>query len=991
MYGKNDYDIAIIGGGVVGGLIAYHLAKYQNRIVILEKENDAAMGQSKANSGIVHAGYDPEPGSLKAILNVKGSEEMESLCRDLAVKYRRNGTFVVGYSEQDRENLQELMERGKRNGVKALSLISGEEVRKAEKNLSKKITCALSAPTGAVVCPYELTLHAVGHAMDYGAQFLTNFEVCAITENGYAYQLLAKDGRSVRAKVVLNCAGLYADAIAALAGDDSFVITPRRGEYQLLDKEAGTLVDHTIFHTPTDMGKGVLAVKTVDGNILLGPTSEDQTDKEDTCVTAAGLAAVARKEKEFFETVPMQKVITQFAGLRAHGSRGDFIINTPRENFLNFAGIESPGLSSAPAIGLLAEAMLFGDACREGAALAKKAGISVPVIAEDLLSRERKPDWKPQRKNGIPFRSLSVEEKNRVIAEDPTYGRIVCRCEEITEGEILAAIHQNPPARDVDGVKRRTRAGMGRCQGGFCLPSVCEILAREWGMKETDVTKKGGKSCILTDRTKGTGKEPETMPERKPEYADVAVIGGGPAGMAAALSAREQGAEKVVILEREARLGGILEQCIHNGFGLHRFHEELTGPEYAERYEKMVKAQNITCLCSTTVVNLTEDRCITAVNRTDGYFQIQAKAVVLAMGCREKPRGALSTPGTRPAGVITAGTAQKFVNVKGFLPGKRIVILGSGDIGLIMARRMTLEGAKVEAVCEIMPDSGGLTRNIVQCLQDFEIPLLLHHTVTEIHGKDRVEGVTVSAVDEQLRPIPGTQQYLPCDTLMLSVGLIPENELSKKAGIQMDDKTRGPVVDKQRQTSVSGIFACGNVVKVHELVDFVSAEGETAGRAAARFACGAVFPDDRSLQTEKQTEIDGAAAKKFSQVQKKGVKPLECGKEEGRIVICTVCPMGCRITVDAQGLTRGNTCKRGEAYARQEISEPRRVLTTTMLTEDGRLLPVRSDRAIPREKLADCVKAINNQTLLLPIYQGKIIIENIGGTGANLVAARTMT
>ena len=526
MCSKNEYDIAIIGGGVVGGLIAYHLAKYRNRIVILEKENDAAMGQSKANSGIVHAGYDPEPGSLKAILNVKGSERMEPLCRDLDVKYRRNGTFVVGYSEDDRRTLRGLLARGKQNGVKELALISGEEVRKAEPNLSSKITCALSAPTGAVVCPYELTLHAIGHAMDHGAEFLTNFAVAAIhvpgAEHADRYRIEAADGQTVWAKVVLNCAGLYADAIARMIGDDSFVITPRRGEYQLLDKEAGALVDHTIFHTPTPMGKGVLAVRTVDGNILLGPTSEDQNDKEDRRVTAEGLAAVARKEREFFAEVPMQKAITQFTGLRAHGDRGDFIIDSPRKNFLTFAGIESPGLSSAPALGLLAEAMLLGDACPEGCELAKKAEICVPVLADGTLSRERSADWEPRRAKSVRFRDLPVSEKNRVIAADPAYGRVICRCEEITEGEILAVIHQNPPAKDIDAVKRRTRAGMGRCQGGFCMPSVCELLAREWNLAENEVTKKGGNSYILTGRTKSGQPQPAAGTVSAEEGSDAA-------------------------------------------------------------------------------------------------------------------------------------------------------------------------------------------------------------------------------------------------------------------------------------------------------------------------------------------------------------------------------------------------------------------------------------------------------------------------------------
>ena len=326
---------------------------------------------------------------------------------------------------------------------------------------------------------------------------------------------------------------------------------------------------------------------------------------------------------------------------------------------------------------------------------------------------------------------------------------------------------------------------------------------------------------------------------------DVAIIGGGPAGMSAACAAKEAGAEKVLVIERDKYLGGILQQCIHNGFGLHRFGEELTGPEYAERYENFVKELNIEIMVDTMVMDLSEDKGVTCVNEECGRFEIQAKSIVLAMGCRERPRGALNVPGERPAGVITAGTAQKFVNIKGYMPGREIVILGSGDIGLIMARRMTLEGAKVKAVCEIMEDSGGLTRNIVQCLRDFDIPLKLHHTVTQIHGRNRVEGVTISQVDSNLKPISGTEEYISCDTLMLSVGLIPENELSKKAGIKMDAKTKGPILNDNKETSVSGIFACGNVTKVHELVDFVSEEGEIAGKNAALYSLGKIIENNQ--------------------------------------------------------------------------------------------------------------------------------------------------
>ena len=319
---------------------------------------------------------------------------------------------------------------------------------------------------------------------------------------------------------------------------------------------------------------------------------------------------------------------------------------------------------------------------------------------------------------------------------------------------------------------------------------------------------------------------------------DLVIIGGGPAGMSAAIAAYEQGVRDILILERDESLGGILQQCIHNGFGLHKFGEELTGPEYAWKYEKKVRELNIETKCNTMVLDITEDKIITATNATEGIFQLRAKAIVLAMGCRERSKGALNIAGSRPAGIFSAGTAQKFVNMKGYLPGKNVVILGSGDIGLIMARRMTLEGAKVHAVCELMPYSGGLARNIEQCLNDFNIPLKLSHTVVQIHGKERLEGVTIARVDENRRPMEETREFIPCDTLLLSVGLIPENELSKAANVDLSAITSGPVVDQDRQTNVAGVFACGNVLHVHDLVDFVSQEAEIAGKAAAAYIAG---------------------------------------------------------------------------------------------------------------------------------------------------------
>ncbi len=334
------------------------------------------------------------------------------------------------------------------------------------------------------------------------------------------------------------------------------------------------------------------------------------------------------------------------------------------------------------------------------------------------------------------------------------------------------------------------------------------------------------------------------------QYYDIVIIGGGPAGLAAAAAARRSGADSILILERDCQLGGILNQCIHNGFGLHTFKEELTGPEYASRFIEQIEQLTISYRLNTMVMDITREKVITAMNRTDGLFKISAKAVILAMGCRERARGALNIPGYRPAGIYSAGTAQRLVNIEGFMPGREAVILGSGDIGLIMARRMTLEGAKVKAVAELMPFSGGLKRNIVQCLDDFGIPLKLSHTVVDIKGKKRLEGITLARVDSHGRPVAGTEEEYSCDTLLLSCGLIPENELSREMGVAIEPATNGPSVNESLETNIEGVFACGNVLHVHDLVDFVSEEAAAAGRNAAAYV------QNRGTQTaEKEIPV----------------------------------------------------------------------------------------------------------------------------------------
>ena len=473
------YDVVIIGAGIVGGMTARELARYNLRVCLLEKENDVAMGATKANSAIVHAGFDAHEGSLKAKLNVRGSEMMEKVAAELGVKYRRNGSLVLAFNDEDMATVRELYARGNENGVKDLRVLSADEVLKIEPALSDNVAGALYAPTGAIVCPYELNIASVGNAMDNGVELKRNFEVVAIDKEGDGFTVRSATD-SVKTRYVVNAAGLHSDDMARLVGDDSFSITPRRGEYLLFDKECGNTVNCTIFRTPSKMGKGILVTPTVDGNLLLGPTAENIEDKEDHSTTAPGLSGVMKNAAEVLKVVPGGKTITSFCGLRATGSTGDFIINNPTHGFVNAAGVESPGLSSAPAI---------AEYIRD-------------LLASDGLALDPKADFNPTRPANHAFHEMDMAGKNEVIKKDPRYGKIVCRCEGITEGEIVAAIHDNPQALDIDGVKRRTRSGMGRCQGGFCSPTVVELISRELKVAYESVTKSGKGSIVNYGKTK---------------------------------------------------------------------------------------------------------------------------------------------------------------------------------------------------------------------------------------------------------------------------------------------------------------------------------------------------------------------------------------------------------------------------------------------------------------------------------------------------------
>lgn len=475
------YDVSIIGAGVVGSSIARELSKYNMHVIVVDKEVDLASGTTKANSAIVHAGFDAKPNSIKAKLNVKGNAMFDKLSKELDFPFKRNGSLVLCFDEANIKDLELLKIQGENNGVPNIEILSGDEVRKMEPSISKEVVAALLAPTGGIVCPYEMSIAMAENAYANGVEFNLGAEIKNINKIDNGFKLLMADDKYIESKIVINAAGLYSDVMNNLVSDEKFNIMPRRGEYCLFDKAVGKTVTKTIFQLPTKMGKGVLVTPTVDGNLLIGPNAINIEDKEDLDTTKEGLDDIIARAKLSINNIPMGQIITSFTGLRAGTEKGDFIIGESKSSpgFINVAGIESPGLTSAPAIAEM-----------------------VASIVVDNLKPELKNNFIAERKGTVKFRELNNEERNNIIKEKPEYGRIVCRCEVITEGEILDAIRRPLGAKTVDGVKKRTRAGMGRCQAGFCTSRVVDILCKELNIPPTEITKFGRGSKLLVGKNK---------------------------------------------------------------------------------------------------------------------------------------------------------------------------------------------------------------------------------------------------------------------------------------------------------------------------------------------------------------------------------------------------------------------------------------------------------------------------------------------------------
>jgi len=810
------YDLLIIGGGVTGAAIARELSRYALRLALLEKEAELAFGVSKSNSGIIHPGTQNPPDSLKGRLCVEGNRRMRVLARELGVDFKEVGELIVIFQEQERPELRRLMAEAEQLGVPGLRIVERDWLREHEPALNPEALAALYAPTAGIVSPYRLVYELSENAIQNGARVFTSSEVAAIRRESTGFQVETRDGSVFRSRFVVNASGLWSDRVAGMAGIRDFAITPRKGEEFLLDKKQERLTNHLLFPLPSLASKGTLVIKTSDGNPMIGPTAEDCPDREDLATTEAGLAKVLASVQRLVPAISGRDIIAYFAGLRPVAGR-DFIIRheTQVPGMITVAGIQSPGLTAAPAI----------------------AAMVANLLQQHGLALKRKWFFRKIRPATTHLFALPWKAMAKTVRRNPDYGDMVCRCEMVSSQEIREAIQRG--AVTLDGVKFRTRAQAGRCHGGFCTTRIMKIMAEELNVPITALSKRGPGSELL----KGSRTSPAcpARPTRPPDstrptrIADLVIVGGGPAGMAAAISAYEHGVRDILLLERDQFLGGILNQCIHPGFGLHTFKADLTGPEFADRWiQRLATLPGIRVSLQSFVVRLTPDKQVTYL-RPGAMETVQARALIMATGCRERTREMIHIPGTRPAGIFPAGLAQKMINLEGWLPGKEVVIVGSGDIGLIMARRFALEGSRVRAVIEIQKQSRGLVRNVVQCLEDFSIPLYLRHTVVRIDGQHRVENVVVAEVDDQLKEKPGTRFDLACDTVLVSVGLIPENELIEMAGAALDPGSNTPVAPTLNETSIPGLFVCGNAFQIYALADSVTRDSMKAGEQAADY------------------------------------------------------------------------------------------------------------------------------------------------------------
>ncbi|MGZ9164781.1 MAG: FAD-dependent oxidoreductase [Anaerolineales bacterium] len=810
------FDVAIIGAGAVGSAIARELSQYQLSVVLIEANPDVGMGASKASTAIWHTGFDAKPGSLEATLMRRSYPLMESFMQEVGSPFERIGGLLIAWTQEQLDTLPSLLQKAQENGVNDVQLLSGEEVYGSEPHLGQGALGGMFVPGEGILCTFTIPLACATQSVVNGVTLKLNFRVKSIQKSEDAY-IISAEGEDIRARWVVNAAGLFSDEINAHFGHKSFKVTPRRGELIVYDKLARPLVNHVLLPVPTATTKGVLISPTIYGNVLLGPTAEDLPDKTATNTSAHGLQMLLEKGKAILPELLEEEVTATYAGLRAATEHSDYQITLHAEQrYVCVGGIRSTGISASLGI-----AEYVGELLKEG-------GVSLKA----------RPEFKKIKMPNIGETFTRPYQNAERIAENPDYGEIICYCEHVTLGELKDAVNSAIPARNLDALRRRTRAIQGRCQGFNCQASL-DVILREPLLGDRRISTTMGetlqsqRALLQSDKTKP----------------DVLIIGAGPAGLAAALELKRLGVKDVLIAERESEAGGIPRMCGHTGFGLGDLHRVLTGPSYARKYRELAEKAGIKIYTSTTVTGW-EGKHQVSFTSPNGTGSITAKSILLATGVRERPRAARLIPGTRPQGIFTTGSLQRFVYEHNLPVGKRAVIVGAERVSLSVVMTLMHAQTRVLSLVTDLPRHQlylpvFLPAKILYADILARAPILTNKRVTNILGRQRVDGIEITDLHS------GKAEIIECDTVVFTGDWIPENELARSGGVETGRPSLGPQVDDRCRTSRPGIFAAGNLLRGVETADWAALEGRRAARGIAQFLEKAEWPVNRiEIQVE---------------------------------------------------------------------------------------------------------------------------------------------
>ncbi|HET9907177.1 MAG TPA: FAD-dependent oxidoreductase [Anaerolineales bacterium] len=821
------YDVAIIGAGAVGSAIARELSRYELDIVLLESNSDIGMGTSKASTALWHTGYDATPGSLESILLKRSYPLMEKFMVEVGSPFERLGGLLLAWTQEQLESLPYLLEKAHQNGDADVYIISREELYQREPNLGEGALGGMFVPGEGILCTFTIPLACATQAVVNGVTLKLNFTVGSIKRSDDV-SLISNGAEEIQAKWVINAAGLYSDQINNHFGYEDFKVTPRRGELIVFDKLARPLVNHILLPVPTAITKGVLISPTIYGNVLLGPTAEDLPDKTATNTSASGLHSLLDKGQKILPALLNEEVTATYAGLRAATEHSDYQIALHADQkYICVGGIRSTGIS-----GSLGIAEYVADLLKEGGvALKPKAEfktIRIPNIGEAFLRPYRNAEW---------------------IEKNPSYGQIVCHCERVTLGEIHDAMYSDIPATTLDALRRRTRATQGRCQGFNCHASLVVSLRGAAARKQ---------SAVRTENPLATSLRLRSTPL---SAVDVLIVGAGPAGMAAALELKKLGIDNVLVAEREPEAGGIPRMCGHIGFGLTDLYRVLTGPSYARKYRDLADRAGIKIQTSTTVTSWNdpslsngEKKYALDFTSPNGLGTIEAKAVLLATGVRERPRSARLVPGHRPQGIYTTGSLQRFVYEHELPVGKRAVIIGAERVSLSVVLTLMHAGVHVLNMITELPHHQLYLPLFLPAKIFFadilaRAPILTNQRVTNIFGRPRVEGIEITDTAS------GKTRIIECDTVVFTGDWIPENELARKGNVHTRRPALGPQVDSQFRTSQPGIFAAGNLLRGVETADWAALEGRGAAHSIAKFLGNAKWNESR-LEVHAEPPLD---------------------------------------------------------------------------------------------------------------------------------------